>query len=214
MSLLSQQDHPSEVANQDQETMARPFDKHLSLTGSKPASPASSRRATFPSTTAETVSRTMAAPTTPAKDTSQDGNQPVKPNEKQPTSEPKHKTLSRRATFPSTAKTETPPTTPLPAPIENPSQSDVHSDKKNEPQFKGEPMHAILPKLYLGEYVPPTLCCLNNALTIAPQSKSRREHRRAPRQGYILCPHDQRSSSPGRRARRVSTSAHFASPYR
>lgn len=153
MSLLSQQDHPSEVASQDQEIMARPFDKYLSLTGSKPA-----RRATFPSTTAETVSRTMAAPTAPAKDTSQGGNQSIKPDEKQPTSEPKHKIISRRATFPSTAKTETPTMTALPAPIENPSQGDIHSDKKNEPQFKGEPMHAILPKLYLGEYVPPTLC--------------------------------------------------------
>ena len=144
--------------------MARPFDRYLSLTGPKPA--ARSRRATFPSTTGETESRTTARTDAPAQGTSQVGVQSDKKDEKQPTSEPKHKILSRRATFPSVARSEIPTMTPLTAPVENTSQDSDQLDKKNEPQYKGEPMHEILPHLYLGEYVPPTLFYFpDNALT-------------------------------------------------
>ena len=134
--------------------MACPSD---TLTGPKPAGSARSRRATFPTTTAETESRTTAPLTVPAQDASQGGDQLDKKDEEQTTSKPKHQILSRRATFPSTAKTESPTSTPLTAPVANTSQGSNQLDKKNEPQYKGEPMHEILPHLYLGEYVPPTL---------------------------------------------------------
>ena len=162
MSLLSQQERapdPSEVADQGPDSMARPFDRYLSLTGPKPAGSATSRRATFPSITAETEPPTTTPLTAPAEHTSQGGDQLDKKDEKQTTSEPKHEVLSRRATFPSTAKTEsriTRPPTALPG--VNTSQGDVQSDKKDEKQITSEPMHEILPRLYLGECVCPTLC--------------------------------------------------------
>ena len=154
MSLLSQQEHPSKSAYQTQESMARPFDRNLSLTGPKPAGAVRSRRATFPATTGEMKSRTMARTNAPAQDPNQGGDLLAKT---QPTSEAKHKMLSRRATYPSVSRSESPTSTPLTAPVATPSQGDVQSDKKNEPQYKGEPIHEILPQLYLGEYVPPTL---------------------------------------------------------
>ena len=169
MSLHSQQERPSKIAFQTQEFMARPFDKYLSLTGPKPAGSARSRRATFPSVAAETESRTMAPLTALAQDASQGGDQVVKKDEIQPTSEPKQKTLSRRATFPSMARSESPTMTPSSAPVANTSQDSEQLDKKNEPQYKGEPIHEILPHLYLGEYVLPTLLYVpNNTLTKTP----------------------------------------------
>ena len=158
MSLLSQQEHPSKTAFHTQESMARPFDKTLSLTGPKPTGAARSRRATFPSITAKRESCTISPLTAVAQDSSQGGEQVVKKDKNQTTSEPKHKMLSRRATYPSVARSELPISTPLTAPVANTSQHSDQTDKKNEPQFKGEPMHEILPQLYLGEYVPPTLC--------------------------------------------------------
>ena len=134
--------------------MACPSD---TLMGPKPAGSAMMRRATFPLTVAETDSRTMALLTPRAQDTGQGCDQVVKKDEEQITSKPKHKILSRRATFCSTAKIESPTTTSFTAPIANTSQDSDQLDKKSEPQYKGEPMHEILPQLYLGEYVPPTL---------------------------------------------------------
>ena len=214
MSLLSQQEHPFKIAYQTQESMARPFDRHLSLTDPKPAGAARSRRATFPATTAGTKSHAMAPLTAPAKDTSQGGDQVVKKDEKKSKGELKHQILSRRSTFPFTARTELPTMTPLTTPVANASQGDIQSDKKNEPQYKGEPIQEILPQLYLGEYVPPTRFQIpDNALTMAPQSKSRREHRRPFQQGHILRPNDQRRPSFARRARRVSKSTDLTHPY-
>ena len=137
--------------------MARPFDEHLSLTGPKPASSARSRRATIPATAAETESRTTARTNAPAQGTSHVDVQSDKKDETKPKSELEHQILSRRATFPFTAKTELPTMAPLTGPVEKASQDSGQLNKKNEPQYKGEPMHEILPQLYLGEYVPPTL---------------------------------------------------------
>ena len=214
MSLLSQQEHPFKITYQTQESMARPLNRHLSLTGPKPAGSARSRRATFPTTTAETASRTMAPLTALAKDTSHVDVQSDKKDEKKPKSELKHQILSRRATFPSVARTVLPTMTPFTAPVQTTSQDSDQLNKKIEPQYKGEPMHEILPHLYLGEYVPPSrFQTPNNALTKTPQSKSRREHRRAFQQGHILRPNDQRRSSHARHARRISNSTDLTRPY-
>ncbi|KAM0794865.1 hypothetical protein BDR22DRAFT_977424 [Usnea florida] len=131
--------------------MARPFDKYLSLTGPKPAGSARSRRATFPATTAEMESRTTARNNAPAQDKSHVDVKSDNKDEKKPKSELKPQTLSRRATFPSTDKTELPNLAPLTAPVEKTSQDSDQIGKKNEPQYKGEPMHEILPQLYLGD---------------------------------------------------------------